>query len=456
VKPRASSGKERIIGGFNRVREIIGEGMDRILRDKKEFLSENTYEAFDSEKRDLEEYVRENYVPYIKERRDTYIRGERSIDEIVEMMKFGISYSIVGHRGHERITEEPYVRHPERATLLLNGYNVGYTGYIAEMLHDIVEERAKKELKPDDPAYRNKVTAMFYSIGLEFYNFVKNNDKIKNKDSFYKDIKVIMTIIKNLTRDPGKTYLRYLYDQIFYWDMPDSVSITEVTPLDVLPHYGKFKYVKDKEQFVKEYIDKVDKIKLTKDYIERIKRRTMHGKIADDLSNLRDMPRKYFGIPKRLFAEWKSLVIVHEESFKERKIKKGYLKKISKQAGELRAEALKQCQEDIIYLGDKGFVSKEDREGLNKELTDYMATKDFHTITSAGSGSIFDGTIYRYMRMLLDNKEGLVAEKDYLTQYQDLILLEAILKSEQIIKNFSLVNLKDKTAEDFRNMVEKD
>ena len=438
--------------------ELVGllEMEGRILGDKGKYISNIVYAVFDKENRGLEKYVTDHYIPHVKESHDEGLKAERSIEDIVEMMKFGRAYSIAGHRGHKRKTNKPYISHPTSATSLLNGYQVGYTAYIAEMLHDIIEERAEKELKTSDPAYRGKVNAIFYSIGLEFYNFVKNNKKIENKDLFYKDIKIIMTIIKNLTRDSNKTHLRYLYDQIFYFTMPESGFITEITPVDVLPFYGNFKDIKDKSQFIKEYERHVNSKLLVKNDIERIKRRTIHCKIADDLSNLKDMPRDYFGIPNRLFAEWKSLVIIHEASVKETKIKKDYLHKISTQAGELRTEALKQCKKDITYLCKRDLISKEDRKRLDEKLIDYKGTKDFLNTTLGGNGNIFDGTIYRYMRMLLDNKEGLVAEDDYLTQYQDLILLESILKSEQIIKNFSLINLKDKTAEDFRNMLESD
>lgn len=401
-----------------------------------------------------------------------------SLEEIKEFMKFVHLYGKARHEGHKRRSGKDYDEHPIAATINLAKYKVSYKALDAERLHDIVEERIKREIKKDDLYKALKIKKIFYSIGLELYNFVKNNSKIKNKERFYRDINIIMRIIANMSNVEGKSHINYLLNQIFYAKFPDIRSgIMIGSPEDVLPLLKRERFygVNDNIELVGGYMRDVHGVVLRDrslmDEPSKIKRRTIMCKLSDMTVNLEDMIPDYEdtvnGLPIQ-FRAWeyfKGLLITNETGIKQNRVHQGkYLNRIMNQGAELRARFLKEIDKDIKYLEGSellsnnyiGFVNhfldaykkrpgaisgltrsnkKENIEAAFKAYKEWKRTGKEIDRKHYFRGNPFDGTLIRYILMMFEGKEQPLKEFSYEGIYKDLLLLRQVtLRMNEIYK----------------------
>jgi hypothetical protein len=406
--------------------------------------------------------------------------------EMEEFMKFVHLYGKVGHKGQKRKSGKPYDTHPIETMVNLAKRGVSYKGLCGVRLHDLVEEWAKK-ISEDDPCRNEKIRAFFYSIGIELYNFVRNSRVIKHKREFYRGIKPIMTMIANMSDIGNASYLTYLRNHIFY-PREDKNFLLRVEPLKIWKHLGKFYNVKDTKRLVMDYTTDVHSVVLSDGFLgekNKIKRRTIMGKLEDINQNLRDMRAAYEskrGLPLtfRIWEYFKGILIMHETGIKEHRLQEQshYFGKIMDQCAELRTIMLREIEKDIKYLEGKleedyiSFVKyfleeyKTRRRAIsgltrpNKGKDIDAAFEAYEEFKASGKpiekrhcrvGNPFDGTFIKYVAMMVENNRKVLENQPPEVTYKDLLLLkEVVLRMGRVyektgrqpkIERFSLNNL---------------
>ncbi len=403
-------------------------------------------------------------------------------DEITEFMKFVHLYGRVSHWHHTRKSGGQYDSHPIEAMLNLAKQDVSYKSLAAMRLHDVVEERVKNEIKSKDPNKEMKTAAIYYSIGLEIYNFVKNNDKITNKGHFYESINIIMRIVANLSHIGEKTYFRYLQEQIVYDDPESSKKNTvwAMDPKSIENFLGIFNGVDKNSALVDGYIRDVHNLRFSdeKKHEDAIKRRTLMCKLSDITVNINDMKPRYEtrskGMPSyfRLWSIFKGLVISEAVGDHIRRLgSQGvYEPRIRRMYEEFRALSLEELSKDIAHLNRtfsprlRRYMSFVDH-CLNHydESNLWVLTKanpkfrirntysNYKRIIKAKKrgeksnlyvgdliyGNPIDGTLFTFVRMMVEGKKELKRYKK-----KDIYLAAVVLHKliETIDYNFSIMD----------------
>jgi len=329
---------------------------------------------------------------------------------------------------------------------------------VLALMHDITEELSDiliENYKPDkkglirggdgvDPVYREKIMALLYGLMLEMYVFVRENERIKHKQFFYRTIKSIGYGLSNLTKDRFQPYLDYLDRQVLH---PEDIDAELNAPFSVpynsvVKHIPKiYGYEDDMPSLVSLLERDVLKRKMPeeKKLIDRMY--ILSTKMIDHRANSMDM--EHYGLSKTIAGLFKAKALneifafeymempddimnYYAHLFLNYEIQVNYSMRflydaVLSELGRLRKlDRLIYSSDLILENSDKdkrGSVFQRALFSYVNELADeYMSTPRFSKLTEPSLNSPYDGMHYHSLRMMSDKEY----ERRFLAQDENL------------------------------------
>lgn len=386
----------------------------------------------------------------------------------VSLIRFALNHLIFTMRNEERKTGGPTAFHSIEAARGVAKNGQSAVTILATLLHDLVEDKLDdwskelihgcidaeeryqahrgKKLKelPDSvrteilrqhiEEYNDRAAGIYYGIGLSLYSHVR---LLHAPERHYQMLHSLMEMLARLSRTRDVSYYNYIEQVLYPKPRPQELDrISRNTLLRVLAPE-----VPEPDTLLDDYLRDVDGFYQTpagifysRDEVVRNSFREILAKILDRLNNTRDMAREDgFTIPKRLYgAGYKNIYFVQAVEHRlrlpglnpeERRIVE--TKFISKP----KVAALYQMLEDVEHLEQE--ISPEQMRRLREELDQYKCRPDFHIITAANRGSLFDGIILLFNDTILGNKVGLEG-----LQGQPLRQASIALAFQAVLENF--------------------
>ncbi|MDP6641892.1 MAG: hypothetical protein QGF74_00730 [Candidatus Nanoarchaeia archaeon] len=274
--------------------------------------------------------------------------------KIKKFLKFGYAMARFSHEGQLRKSRNPFIEHPEEVGEDTAKYEVSFTTVAGALLHDGTEHKTKEECERKSRKLTEiEEAAIFYSIGLEFYNFIRLDNEFSNEDKqkLYRVTHMLMHVLDGIT-DRGKTNdIDYMRDGIFYrpYSPVSKNSFLNIDPNKIVESLDDFHNVTNNHQLVEYYKKDIHLIELDKDEIEKVSRIIRNIKIPDRIHNTETM--RLLSMEFGLAEIFKDFIYIHEIGLAQQRIEnKRFFERTMNQGAELRTRSSEEIDHNTYSL----------------------------------------------------------------------------------------------------------
>ena len=422
------------------------------LEDRIDWFSERLHEAFNDPKYDQELerfFTRERTTTVFEggleqEIKFSIINNLDKVDlikiglgkkKIKKFLKFGYAMARFSHEGQLRKSGNPFIEHPEEVGEDTAKYEVSFTTVAGALVHDGPERKTKEESERRGRKLTDiEEAAIFYSYGLEFYNFIRldNEFSFENKQKLYRVTHMLMHVLDGVTDRDKTNDIDYMKDGVFYrlYSSLNENSLLNIDPNEIVESLDKFHDVENNNQLVENYRKDVHLIELNEDDREKVSRIIRNIKIPDRIHNTETM--RLLSMEFGLGEIFKDFVYIHEIGLAQQRTENEiFFERTMNQGAELRARSSEEIDYNISSLipiigkdwiefihhcfnryGEmKIFTSPNTKENINFVFEEFKKAKELNRRVGVPIelpedyyryGNTFDGFLIRQLEALIN------------------------------------------------------